>query len=115
MTADQNGVRRYRRKPTPPREEDVIAARYEPGQPLGALAEVAREYDPDAELAEAVFPSGPVLVVGYYNMEGERCFREWKVIEPGGYLACGGFLFDTSEAGLRQWYDLADGTAGETT
>ena len=55
-------IQRYRRKAVPSREEDVIAVRYEPGAPRGELAEVARRYDDDAELTEAVLPSGPVLL-----------------------------------------------------
>jgi len=100
-------IQRYRRKPMPSREEDVIAVRYEPGAPLGELAEVARRYDDDAELAEAVLPSGPVLLVRYDNIEGERSFRDWMVIEPGGDLACSGTLFGTDENGLRNWYEPA--------
>ena len=100
-----SGVMHYQRKPVPARSDTVIAARYVPGQPLGSLSEVAARYDDDAELAEVTLPSGPVLLVRYTNMEGDRLFRAWIVVEPGGYLACGGTLHETSEADLRQWYD----------
>lgn len=103
---EQTGIRRYRRKPRPVYEEEASVVKYEPGQPLDALIKVARMYDDDAELAEAVLPSGPVLLVRYTNMEGDRSFRDWKVIEPGGYLAFGNCLFDTTEDQLQYWYEL---------
>lgn len=99
-------VQRYRRKPVREVREEQCAARYNPGLPLDDIRAVARCYDDDAEVAEAAFPSGPVLVVRYYNMEGERGFRTWMMVEPGEYLACGGGLISVTEARLGEFYDL---------
>ena len=77
-------VQRYRRKPKQEDREDQFAARYEPGQPLDDLTAVARMADRRAELAEAVFPSGPVLVVRWERVPDDHPSEiEYETVEPG--------------------------------
>lgn len=103
-------VQRYRRKPEPGTREDQFAARYEPGRPLGDLTRVARMADRRAELAEAAFRSGPVLVVRYERAYDDHPSRiEYETVEPGHYLAYSAgndFLYDTDDGALRRFYDL---------
>lgn len=102
-----SGVRRFRRKPDPGTRADQWAAKYEPGQPLDDLAAVARMADPDAELAEATFPSGSVLIVRYARLDGPLETAH-QVIIPGWYLAYSGgngFLYDATDGDWRQFYD----------
>lgn len=102
-------IQRYRRKPVREDREDQFAARYEPGQPLDDLRAVARMADDRAELAEAAFPSGPVLVVRYERVYDDHPPRtEYETVEPGHYLAFSPghfFLYDTDEAEWQQFYD----------
>ena len=109
-----DGVRRFRRKPLPPRETSVTAARYEPGKPLDGLMRVAAMADDgrhDAEMAEVILPSGPVLLVRTRRYPSEGLSETaWEVIEPGGYLAFSGTsdyspLSGTDEAELQRWYE----------
>jgi hypothetical protein len=100
-------IQRYRRKPERASREDQVAARYEPGGPLDDLLTVARMADRHAELAEAAFPSGAVLVVRYERFHDDQI--EYETVEPGKYLACSsgeGFLYDSDDADWRQFYDL---------
>jgi hypothetical protein len=109
-------VQRYRRKPVREVREEQYAARYEPGKPLSDLEAVARMADRKAELAEAVLPSGPVLVVRYERFHDDHPSKiEYEVIEPGHYLAYSpgnDFLYDTDEGEWRQFYDLVTGEGG---
>jgi hypothetical protein len=102
-------IQRYRRKPKQEDREDQLAARYEPGAPLDDLLAVARMAD--GELAEVMFPSyGPVLVVRYRRSDDDHAPRiEYETVEAGHYLAYSpgnDFLYDTSDADWRQFYDL---------
>ena len=102
-------IHRYRRKPKPDiREDEQVAARYEPGTPLDDLLAVARMAD--GELAEVTFPSGPVLLARFERFYDEHPSEiEYVAVEPGKYLAYSpgeGFLYDTDEADWRQFYDL---------
>jgi hypothetical protein len=102
-------IQRYRRKPKQEDREDQLAARYEPGAPLDDLLAVARMAD--GELAEVMFPSyGPVLVVRYQRSDDDHAPRiEYETVEAGHYLAYSpgnDFLYDTSDADWRQFYDL---------
>ena len=103
-------VQRYRRKPKDEDREDQFAARYEPGHPLDDLMEVARKADFRAEVAEAVFSYGPVLVVRWEHFpDGHPPQINYETVEPGRYLAYSpgrDFLYDTDEADWRQFYDL---------
>lgn len=104
-------IQRYRRKPQPNNHETQLAVRYEPGEPLDDLIAVARESDSDAELAEVRFPSGKVvLVISYRRSYDEHPSRiEYLVIEAGKYLGYSlseSFLYDSTEANWRQFYDL---------
>jgi hypothetical protein len=108
-----SGVQHYRRKPEPGSHDDQVVARYEPGRPLDDLAAVARRADGNAELGEIAFPSGPVLVVRWKRIPDDHPPEiEYETIEPGRYLAYSpgsDFLYDTSEADLRRWYDQVEG------
>ena len=105
-----SGIQRYRRKPEPSAREDQFAAKYEPGQPLDDLAAVARMADHRAELAEVTFPSGTVLLVRWTRVPDDRPSEvEYETVEAGHYLAYSpgnDFLYDTSSADWRQFYDL---------
>jgi hypothetical protein len=113
-------VQRYRRKPRQEDREDQFAARYEPGRPLDDLAEVARMADDDAVLTEvgyrgALFRklAGPYLVVVYSRVPDEHAAEVTaQLVKPGDYLAYSSgneFLYDSDEAGWRQFYDLVTG------
>lgn len=116
-------VQRYRRKPKQEDREDQFAARYEPGQALDDLAEVARMADDDAVLTEVSYRSGlfrnlkgPYLVVVYSRVPDEHAAEVvTELVKPGDYLAYSPgneFLYDSDEAGWRQFYDLVpDGEA----
>lgn len=107
-------VQRYRRKPVPTGQEELFAARYEPGQPLADLLAVARMADSGAQVAEVTFPSATtVLLVRWKRIpDGHPAETEHEVIEPGDYLAFsrpGWHLYATDDADLRQFYELAAG------
>lgn len=100
--------RKYRLKPKPERDEALYAAKYEPGQPLDELYEVARMGDGEAVLAEAPLPGETVLVARYINYDRERPEIEFEVVRPGRYLTFStqyGSLGEDTEAGLQQWYE----------
>ena len=103
-------IQRYRRKPDPgDREDQQVAARYEPGTPLDDLLAVARMAD--GELAEVMFPSyGPILLARYKRYHDEHPSQiEYLPVEAGTYLAYSpgeSFLYEADEANWRQWYDL---------
>lgn len=104
-------VARYRRKPVPAEPKEMTVAKYVPGQPLTALAEVARMADDGAELAEVQLPSGPVLLVGWTWRDdhyGDR-HQEWEVVQEGEYLTCGrrgDHLCTSDDEDLAAHYDL---------
>jgi hypothetical protein len=105
-------VQRYRRKPQPRYDEDQIAARYEPGQPLDDLLAVAREAGPEAEVIEVKFPSGKRLLLAWYvRYDDDHPARpDYVTVEAGDYLAWseGTYaLYGSDEANWRQFYDLA--------
>lgn len=104
---------RYRLRPDPRGQNDQYAACYQPGQPLGDLATVARMADPRAELAEVTFPSRTVLVVRWLDIPDDHPSQnEYEVIEAGKYLAYSpgsGHLYDADEANWRQFYDQVPG------
>lgn len=107
-------VQRYTRKPEPRREEDQFAARYDPPCPLDDLRAVARMAGDEAEVAEAVFPSGKrVLVAWFMRYDDHHPARPDSVmVQPGDYLAWSSgtySLYDADEANWRQFYDLAEG------
>lgn len=110
--AEQTGVLRYRRKPRKRADEDgLTVTRYEPGKPLDRLAHVAQMSSSRAELAEVPLPSGTVLLVRHTTWHADEPSTDWEVIEAGDYLAyshTNDSLFDTDEADLRQFYDLAE-------
>jgi hypothetical protein len=103
-------IRRYNRKPDPRREGGLCVARYEPGQPLDDLLAVARMACRRAEVAEAVLPSGPVLVVKWTSSSREDQEPEFDVVRGGLYLSYSeGYdsLVENDDADLRQWYEPA--------
>jgi len=104
------GVLHYNRKPTTS-SETITVAKYEPGQPLAALAEVARMAYTGSELAEVTFPSGPVLVVRWMDIPDDHPSTvKYETVEPGDYLAYSagsGFLYDTDDADLQAFYEQA--------
>lgn len=107
-------VQRYRRKPIPAGSEEQFAARYEPGEPLDDLRAVARMAGDEAEVIEAVFPSGKrVLLAWHMRYPDEHpAGPDYVTVESGGYLAFSRrhySLYDTDEADLRQFYDLVPG------
>jgi hypothetical protein len=109
-------VKRYRRKPDRSDRDDrdeQSAARYDPGRSLDGVMAVARmadSYRVDAELAEVMLPSGPVLLVRYERAHDEHPSEiDYEVVEPGQWLAWSpgnGFLYATDDANWRQFYDL---------
>jgi len=104
------GVERFRRKPKADDREVQHAARYTPGEPLDDLMKVARMADPAAELAEVRFPGGrQVLLVAWMNVPDDHPAKiEYETVEPGDWLAYSpgyGFLYDTDDAGWRQFYE----------
>lgn len=103
-------VQHYFKKPEQ-KKEDLLVAKYEPGQPLDDLKTVAELTDYEAELTEVHFPSGPVLLVRYTSVpDNYPAHIDYKTVEAGDYLAysrSGDFLFDTTDANLRYWYDPA--------
>jgi hypothetical protein len=113
-------VQRYRRKPRQEDREDQFAARYEPGQPLDDLRAVARMAGDEAEVIEAVFPSGKRLLLAWFLRYDDHhpAKPDYATVEAGNYLAFssgGESLYETDDGDLRQFYDLApDGerTAG---
>ena len=80
------GILHFRRKPKKLTDDRITAARYQPGQPLDALTEVARLASRHAELAEVTMPSGTVLVVRWYSHRHDEPELEWGVIQAGEYL-----------------------------
>lgn len=106
----QSGIQHYRRKPTPAQAHDIRVARYQPGQPLDDLLAVARMEDQGAQLAEVRFGDLAVLVVRYTrDTDHGPSEPEYEHVKAGDYLGYREFLFDTDDADLRQWYDLAEG------
>ncbi len=103
-------IQRYRRKPKQEDREDQVAARYEPGAPLDDLLAVARMADSRAELAEVRFSGAAVLVVRWKRVpDYQPAVIEYEHVEAGDYLAYSpgnDFLYETSDAGWRQFYDL---------
>ena len=103
-------VQRYRRKPERNDRGDQFAARFDPDQPLDDLREVACMADRCAELATAMFPSGPLLVVRWTRVPDYHPAEvEYVTVEPGQFLAYStgsDFLYDSDEADWRQFYDL---------
>lgn len=106
---EHSGIQRYRRKPKQEDREDQVAARYEPGAPLDDLLAVARMADRNAELAEVAFPSGTVLLVRWTSIPDDHAPEaEYEHVEAGHYLAYSpgnDFLYDTTDADWRQFYD----------
>jgi hypothetical protein len=105
-------IERFRRKPAGSDREDQCAARYTPGGPLDDLLTVARMADPGAELAEVRFPGGrQVLLAAWMNVPDDHPAKiEYETVAPGDWLAYSpgyGFLYDTDDAGWRQFYDPA--------
>ncbi len=111
-------IQRYRPKPKQDDREVQVAARYEPGAPLDDLLAVARMADRRAELAEVRFPDRTVLLVRYERSYDDGPPKtEYETIEAGKYLAYSpgnDFLYDTDEAGWRQFYDLVPDGDGES-
>lgn len=105
-------IERYRKKRDVRPEPDQYAARYTPGEPLGDIHTVARMCDRDAEAVEVVFRTGPVLLVRYQAYHDDRASTvEYQAVEPGQYLAYSGdhdFLYDTTDADWRHWYDRVE-------
>lgn len=104
-------VMHYRRKPKR-HEGDLYAARYEPGQSLDGLREVALMADRGAEMAEVPLPSGTVLVVRWTDYDVDRPAEpEFEVIRTGNYLAYSrtyGNLTENDDADLRQFYNQVE-------
>lgn len=104
-------VTRYQRKPeTVRREGGLQVARYEPGQPLGSLLQVARMADRNAELSEVTgLPSGPVLLVRYMRSQDDHPAElDWEVVQPGEFLSYSETydnLNATTESELAYWYE----------
>jgi hypothetical protein len=98
-------IKRYHRKPDPPPRGDVYAARYQPGQPLDDLREVAQMADSHAELAEVTLPSVTVLLIRWHN---EHSDVDWEHVEPGHYLVYSATydnLVSDTEQGLAYFYE----------
>ena len=106
-------VQRYRRNPIPAGSEELLAARYEPGQSLDDLRAVALMSGDEAEVIEAVFPSGKRVALAWFmRYPGGQAEPATVTVEPGGYLAYSSrnySLYATDDANLRQFYDLAEG------
>lgn len=105
-------VQRYTRKPEPRYEDDQFAARYDPPCPLDDLRAVARMAGDEAEVAEAVFPSGKrVLVAWFMRYDDHHPARpDYAFVEAGDYLAYSPgslALYASDDANWRQFYDLA--------
>jgi hypothetical protein len=105
-------VTTFRRKPGPRDDEDHVAARYTPGQPLDDLAQVASKADSylqDAELAEVTLQSGPVLLVRYLWIQDDHPARpDYVVVESGQWLAYSpgsDLLYTTDDDNWRHFYD----------
>jgi hypothetical protein len=104
-------VQRYKRKPEPRYEEDQVAARYEPGKPLDDLRAVARMAGDEAEVIEAVFPSGKRAVLAWFLRYDDHhpARPDYAFVEAGDYLAYspgGCALYSSDEANWRQFYEL---------
>lgn len=111
------GVQRYTRKPEPRSDGDQFAARYEPGRPLDDLRAVAKMAGDEAEVIEAVFPSGKRAALAWFMRYDDHhpAKPDYAFVEAGDYLAfspgtCS--LYAAGEANWRQFYDLAPEEAG---
>jgi hypothetical protein len=107
-------IERFRRKPEKVDEGLQHAARYTPGESLGDLLSVANMADAHAELAEVQFPSGrQVLLVAWTGEEDERPREiEYETVDAGDWLAYSpghDFLYDTDDAGWKQFYEQVPG------
>jgi hypothetical protein len=104
----------FRTKPDMRDQEQLSAARYEPGQPLNAAWAVAQMADQDAEVAEVPLASGTVLLVRWaYHDGGGPPGEEFCVVRAPGYLAYSvthGLLFAVDDEDLQR-YDLASKSA----
>jgi hypothetical protein len=101
-------VQQWRRKPQD-QEEVTSVALYVPGQVPVDLLTVAHMADRKAELAEVVFPSGPVLLVRWTNYPDDRGPQiEYLTVEPGSYLGYSSTydsLYETDAGNLAKFYD----------
>ena len=97
-------VRQWQRKPSKPAAAALVTARFTPGEPAGALLEVAWTADDSAEAGEVTFSTGPVLIVQYMAAGAVK----WVAVRPGFNLAYradyGGMLMEVSDATLDRWY-----------
>jgi hypothetical protein len=96
-------VTRYIRKPMPVEHTDQVAARYTPGEPLDDLETVATMIG--GTVYEVPYRRSKVLVAVWDDDEGQP---RSQVVRPGFWLAYStghGFLYDSSDADWRQFYD----------
>lgn len=111
-----SGVVRFRRKPADS-EREQVAVRWEPDvTQLKDVLEVIRLADPHAQYAVASFGCGPVLIIRYTDMNGDRPCTEYEHVEPGQWLAFSPehhFLYETDDQDWGQFYDRVPDVAGE--
>lgn len=85
----------------------ITVCRFALDKALGGLIAVAHMADPCAEVAPVPFAQGTVLLVRWENTD-QAAGPEFETVQAGDYLAYsseGGFLFDTDDANLRDFYD----------
>jgi hypothetical protein len=102
-------VFKFHRKPGDRDKEVQLAARYEPGAGLDSLMAVAQMADEAAELAEVRFTSGRwILLVAWTRTPDDHPPEiEYETVAPGDWLAysqSGDFLYDSDDAGWKQFY-----------
>jgi hypothetical protein len=101
-------ISRYRRKPQSASDDgQITAARYQHGEPLDDLREVAAmAYE--GEIAECALPSGSVLVVAWTDIGDSGARKTYDTVIPGDWLVYShgnGSLFDDDSAGIEQFYE----------
>src|SRR2546423_8353192 len=106
------GIVRFRRK-RERLERDQVAARYEPDEPLDDLLRVARMTDSNAELAEARFASGLVLMVRYLaHFDDHPAQIDYVQVPPGDWLVYDDhhdLLYGVEDGYWAQWYERVNG------
>jgi hypothetical protein len=107
-------MKRYRRKPQPAAHDSIMISQYQPGEPLDDLRAVAAlTGSPDAEVAEAKFPSGMrVLVAKWRDSPDEHPSRiRFTIVRAGKWLVYSEdyeSLVEHTDGETSQWYEPVD-------
>ncbi len=108
-----NGVKRFVRKPEPPRERGLLAAQYLAGQPLDALREVAGLSDSPvrktkAAMVEVELDDSKLLLVRWLRRFDDAASEvEYVIVKDGDWLTWSDTydsLDDDDTASLEHWY-----------